>query len=195
MRASVTDALTRSLFREWAEVGYGALSLERVAKRAGVGKAALYRRWSCKLDMAVERVETLGIDLAEFADTGTFKGDVRALVGQLRQLLRHPIVRRVLPDLQAEMLRSPELAKAVRGRLQVVRRERGKELIRRAIARGELSNDVDMELLLDAFAGLIYWRMIATGRRSSDQYLDELTRAIVAIAHGSQGAPGTGHGR
>lgn len=39
MQRRVTDALTRALFVEWARVGYAALSLEAVAKRAGVGKA------------------------------------------------------------------------------------------------------------------------------------------------------------
>ncbi|RIX98164.1 TetR/AcrR family transcriptional regulator [Aureimonas flava] len=46
-RSSVTDALRRT-FGEWARVGYAALRLERVAKRAGVGKAVLHRRWSSK---------------------------------------------------------------------------------------------------------------------------------------------------
>jgi AcrR family transcriptional regulator len=45
MRPSVTEALTKALFEEWARTGYGALSLETVAKRARVGKAALYGRW------------------------------------------------------------------------------------------------------------------------------------------------------
>ncbi|RYZ59046.1 MAG: TetR/AcrR family transcriptional regulator, partial [Proteobacteria bacterium] len=49
MQPAVTDALTRELFGEWAERGYAAISLERVALRAGVGKAALYRRWPSKL--------------------------------------------------------------------------------------------------------------------------------------------------
>ena len=184
MRESITEALTRALFVEWAKVGYGALSLEAVAKRAGVGKAALYRRWSCKFDMVVDRVETLGIELAEVPDTGSFEGDTRALMGLFSRILRHPLVRRVVPDLHAEMLRSRELAKAVRGRLQVVRRQRGEVMIRRAIERGELSADINVALLLDALGGLIYWRMIVTGRRSDNRYLDELTRAIVAMARG-----------
>ena len=38
-RTEITDALNRAFFDEWARVGYGAISLERVAKLAGVGKA------------------------------------------------------------------------------------------------------------------------------------------------------------
>ena len=51
-RPQITDALTRTFFEEWSRVGYSALSLDAVARKAGVGKAALYRRWRSKADMA-----------------------------------------------------------------------------------------------------------------------------------------------
>ncbi|WP_439570025.1 TetR family transcriptional regulator [Roseovarius mucosus] len=44
-RADLTDALYRAFFEEWAERGFAAISLERVAARAGAGKAAIYRRF------------------------------------------------------------------------------------------------------------------------------------------------------
>ncbi|THD53513.1 helix-turn-helix domain-containing protein, partial [Phenylobacterium sp.] len=47
-RPQITDALARRFFEEWARVGYSALSLDAVARKAGVGKAALYRRWRSK---------------------------------------------------------------------------------------------------------------------------------------------------
>ena len=191
-RASVTDALTRALFVEWAERGYGALSLERVAARAGVGKAALYRRWPSKLAMITERLETLGIELAVDPDTGSMQGDVRALLEQLRRVLRHPLIGRILPDLHAEMLRSPELAAAVRGRLQGERRRRGENVLRRAVERGEISPDIDVELINDALAGMIYWRMIVTARRADARYLDGLASAIVALARSAGGPPPLG---
>ena len=188
-RASVTDALTRALFVEWAERGYGALSLERVAARAGVGKAALYRRWPSKLAMVTERLETLGIELAVAPDTGSLQGDVRALLEQLRRMLRHPLIRRILPDLHAEMLRSPELAGAVRGRLQTERRRRGEVVVRRAVERGEIASEVDVELINDALGGLIYWRMIVTARRADARYMDRLASAVVAMARSLGEAP------
>ena len=63
MQPAVTDALTKALFEEWAEFGYVGISLERVAQRAGVGKAALYRRWPSKLAMVVDRLEAVGIEV------------------------------------------------------------------------------------------------------------------------------------
>src|SRR5258707_518226 len=49
LQTEVTDAITNAFFEELAEVGYGRLSIDAVARRAGVGKAAIYRRWKSKL--------------------------------------------------------------------------------------------------------------------------------------------------
>lgn len=179
MQPAVTEALTRALFVEWARAGYGALSLERVARRAGVGKAALYRRWPSKLAMVCDRLEQLDIELAQVPDTGSFEGDVRALLESLRRLLRHGLVRRILPDLHAEMARSSALSGAIRGRLQVTRRERATLILQRAIERGEIGADTNIELANDALGALIYWRLIVTGARASDAYLDQLALFLV----------------
>jgi AcrR family transcriptional regulator len=179
MLPAVTEALTRALFEEWARTGYAALSLENVARKAGVGKAALYRRWPSKLQMVADRLEVLGIELSQDRDTGSFRGDVAAVLADLRRLLRHPLIRRILPDLHAEMPRNPELAARIRGRLQTERRQRGSQLLRRAIERGELKPDVDAELLNDALGGMIYWRVVVTGGVADRRYLDDLCAFVV----------------
>jgi AcrR family transcriptional regulator len=179
MRTSVTDALTQALFEVWAQTGYGALSLEAVARRAGAGKAALYRRWPSKLAMVCDRVEHVGLALALSPDTGTFRGDLRTALGALCHLLQHPLVRCILPDLHAEMNRSSELAKLLRGRLQTERRERGTSIVRRAVARGEIPAHTDPEMFNDTF-GMLYWRVVVTAGRVDDDYLDALTDFLCA---------------
>ncbi len=180
MQPAVTDALTRALFEEWARTGYGALSLEAVARRAGVGKAALYRRWPSKLAMVSDRLEQVGVDLAESPNTGSLLGDVQALLRSVRRLLRHPLVRRIVPDLHAEMMRSPELAKVVHSRVQIARRDRSSTVFRRAIERGEIPADIDLDLANDATASLIYWRLIVIGERVDERHLNQTARFIVA---------------
>jgi AcrR family transcriptional regulator len=180
MQPAVTDALTRALFEEWADYGYVGISLERVAQRAGVGKAALYRRWRSKLAMVTERLEDVGIELAPIIDTGTLEGDIGAMLYQLRRVLRHRLVRRILPDLHAEMQRNPALAGGVRSRVQIERRQRSASIIQRAIARGELPANVDIDLFNDAAGGMLYWRMIITGERADRLYVGALARFIIA---------------
>ncbi len=189
MLPAVTEALTRAMFEEWARTGYAALSLETVARLAGVGKAALYRRWPSKLAMAADRLEALGVELSPDRDTGSLRGDIAVVVSDLRRILRHPLIRRILPDLHAEMPRNPELAARIRGRLQVERRKRGTLLVARAVARGELPAEVDAELASDALGGMIYWRMIITGGVADRRYLDQLTAFIVDGLRGAIASP------
>ena len=148
MQPAVTEALTRALFIKWAESGYAALSLEAVAKLAGVGKAALYRRWPSKLAMVLDRLEAVGLRMTDVPDQGSLAGDVRSLLLATRRVLRHPLVRRIVADLHSEIVRTAELREAVRP-FQVARRERADAVLNRAIARGELPASIDFELAKD----------------------------------------------
>jgi AcrR family transcriptional regulator len=100
-RPQITDALTRVYFEEWARVGYSALSLDAVARKAGVGKAALYRRWRSKADMASDLVKQLSaaIVMVDPGDHGSLEADLYAGLVAVRRILSHPLVRRILPDL------------------------------------------------------------------------------------------------
>jgi len=59
LQSEVTDAIQAAFFEELAAVGYGRLSIDAVARRAGVGKAAIYRRWRSKLDITVALTSTV----------------------------------------------------------------------------------------------------------------------------------------
>jgi len=184
LQRRVTLALTRALFIEWARHGYGELSLEAVVKRAGVGKAALYRRWPSKLAIVADCLERVGIAAAPTPDTGSLVGDLEAMLITFRKQLRHRVVRRVIADLHAEMTRNSPLAQRVRQRLQKEHRERGEMILRRAMARGEISADTNLELVKDATAAMLYWRLVVLGKSTDDEYLQQLIQAILLIMQG-----------
>jgi AcrR family transcriptional regulator len=179
MQPRVTDALTRALFIEWARVGYAALSLEAVAKRAGVGKAALYRRWPSKLAMVTDRLETVGVDITATQDTGSLEGDLRAFLLSLRNLLSHRMVRQILADLHAEMTRNSQLADRVRNRLQTERRSRGTAILQKAIARNEIAGGTHEELFNDVGPAALYWCLVITGAAADDRYVEALVQMIL----------------
>lgn len=180
MRKTVTTALIKAFFEEWSETGYRALSLERVAYRAGVGKAALYRRWPSKHDMALELIREVGLNLTPIPDTGALKEDLRQILLSLRLLFRHPQIRRILPDLHAEMARTSAFSVAIRATLQYERRERAKVIVDRAVERGELPIGADRELANDALASILYWRLIVTGGRVNRAEIDKIVQFISA---------------
>ena len=116
-----------------------------MARKAGVGKAALYRRWRSKADMAADLVKQLSaaaITMADPGDQGSLEADLYAGLLAVRRILRHPLVRRILPDLYSAIQREPALAAAMRPG-EMMREKKVKALVDRAIARGELPADVD----------------------------------------------------
>ncbi|THV12491.1 TetR-like C-terminal domain-containing protein [Rhizobium rhizophilum] len=184
MRDEVTDSLLRAFLEEWAVHGYAALSLERVAARAGAGKAAIYRRWPSKLALAADAVQKFGMVLTDVADKGTLRNDLEAYLLMLRRALRHRLVRKILPDLYAEASRGSELGPVLKD-LSVSRRRGGASLIERAIGRGELPVGIDRDLAMDMIPASLYWGMIVTRRRITriqiQRQLDALVAGLQAI--------------
>jgi AcrR family transcriptional regulator len=179
MQSDVTDALTSAFFEEWARVGYAALSLERVAKNAGAGKAALYRRWSSKAAMASDLLSKVGLTLFALPETGSLEGDLLAFLLSLRRVLNHRIIRRVFLDLHAEIDREPALEAAIRP-FQEARRKRVSTLIDRAVARGEAPRSIDRETAADFMVSVLFWRVVVTRGRSDRRHLETLARMTAA---------------
>lgn len=163
IRTDLTDALFRALFEEWAQTGYAAISLERVAARAGAGKAAIYRRWPAKREFASAAIERAAPGLGGFGDHGSLEADILGYLTMARRVLRHPLVRRILPDLHAERMRSGDLAPLL-DRVASARRDSGQAMLDRAIARGELRPGIDREFAFDLIPSPLYWRMIVRCR-------------------------------
>lgn len=181
-RPQITDVLARIFFEEWARVGYSALSLENVARKAGVGKAALYRRWRSKADMAQDLVAQLTATVParlESGDRGSLEADLYAMGLAGRRLMRHPLVRRIMPDLYASMAWEPALAAALRP-TEAASQRKVATLIDRAVTRGELPADVDRALATDFLVGPLYWRIVVLGARCTRQQLQAMARMTAA---------------
>ncbi|SFW67910.1 TetR/AcrR family transcriptional regulator [Amycolatopsis australiensis] len=187
LQPEVTQAITDAVLQELAEQGYGRLSMEAVAKRAGVGKSALYRRWRSKQEMVDAVVTEFSVSRAAEADTGSLRGDLRETMHALIGWLTHPMFSRILPDLVAESARNPEWSRTAREYIGATRREAGEVMLRRAIARGELPGDLDLEMALDALAAPIYWRLVVRQAPPGPDYVDRLV-AYALRALGAQDA-------
>ena len=186
-RPQITDALARTFFEEWARVGYSALSLDAVARKAGVGKAALYRRWRSKADMARDLVAQVGATVPaslDAGDRGSLEADLYAMLLTGSRMMRDPLVRRIMPDLYAALEREPALMAALRPG-EAMREKKVKTLIDRAIARGELPADVDRRLATDFVIGPLYWRLVVLGERCTRRQIKVIAqKTAAAIAAG-----------
>ncbi|GAA4387870.1 TetR/AcrR family transcriptional regulator [Tsukamurella soli] len=174
----VTEAIRTATFALLAEVGFGRLSIEAVAERAGVSKTAIYRRWSSKQELVVGLVTPVAMTGLTVPDTGAFVTDLEAYLRAGRDVLSHPLVGVIAPDLLAEAARNPELSQSLVEALREPRRAQAAGLLDRAIDRGELPADTDVDLALDLVAGPLYWRLAVTHSEVSDDYLQRLVTAL-----------------
>jgi AcrR family transcriptional regulator len=186
LRDDVTAAIRAAVFAELAAVGYARMSIEGVARRAGVGKTAVYRRWASKLDMVVDIVPAVAAHDLRTPDTGTLHGDLRALLDTAARALRHPLASQIIPDLLAETARNPELTRKLEGALHGVQHTHATAVLRAAVTRGELPADLDPTLAVDIIVGPLYWHLAVVRAPLDDHYLDRLaaaTAAALAAAH------------
>jgi len=146
------------------EVGFSALTVEGVATRAGVGKATIYRRWPSKLPLVIEAFSQL--PQLEEVDTGNLVDDLKKMLRSYLQLFYTTPLAAVLPSLAGERAHDPQLSErfdpVIRGRRQPLVRA-----LERAVDRGELSPDLDLDLAADLIVGPIAVRLFFTGGKVS----------------------------
>jgi len=171
---AILEATTQLL----TEVGYGALTIEGVAARAGVGKATVYRWWPSKGALVIEAMSA-GLSEPPLTETGDLRQDlVTAVRGVMHTFARSPDGA-VIPALAADLLRDPEMAERFRAQVIRPRRSAVVEVFRRAADRGELPSDVDTELLLDVYAGAAFYRVLVSGEPVTDSLAEQLVSLLL----------------
>ena len=186
--AEADRAILRAAVDLLADEGYGGVTMEGVAARAGVGKATVYRRWHSKSALVVDAVDACREAGWQPPDTGSAREDLLAFVRGFMDVIRASDAGRVMPALVAELACNPELAAAFRDGFVQPRRARILEAVRRGVERGEVRADVDGEVVADAVVGLLQHRFLVTGMEIDDglpeRVLDLLWRGIAAPTPG-----------
>ena len=174
-----TDAIVAAFYDELTEDGHERLTMDRVAARAGVGKAALYRRWRSKEQMIAELVATLGGDESTPApDLGSLRDDLYAWFADAVVLGRDPLLRQVMAYAIAMARSSPELIEAMRG-VPGPDRDSARVILQRAIDRGELAPDTDLQIALDIITGPIWRRVMIAGDTLDPDYAKRITAMVL----------------
>ena len=167
-----------------AEHGAGGVTTGAVAQRAGISKATMYRRWDSKDALIADAIGTLVDREIVIPDSGTLEGDVRILLAEAVELYSEPRAAALMPELVAAIARTPALAAILRDGFLVRRRAALGEVLERAAARGELRDDVDRDVCIDLFGGVIFYRLLVTGGPLDARLVDDLTAVVVrAIAN------------
>ncbi|WP_242901608.1 TetR/AcrR family transcriptional regulator [Actinomadura terrae] len=177
----IDEAVAAAVRELLVEHGYQGLSIDRVAARAGVGKAGIYRRWRSKAEM-VFAVVVHGEEPVPPADTGTLRGDLAALVGHVARLLSAPHARLVMPGLVADLAADPGLSE--RFAAGFVDRERAVlgEILDRAAGRGEITSPTadDVAFAHTLVLGPVFAYLFLGGGAMPSDLTDRLAGALVA---------------
>jgi AcrR family transcriptional regulator len=176
--ARVDRAIVNSTLELMAECGVRDLRMDDVAERAGVGKAAIYRRYRSKDELITDAVATLVSEIT-IPDTGSTRADLLALMTQAVDLYSAPLAAKLMPAVIEEARRNTELASVVRDNFLAERRAALGEVLKRGMRRGDLRSGLDLELALDVLGGAIFYRLLVTGGPMDQQLAEGIVELIL----------------
>ncbi len=158
--------------------GYKALTMEKIARAAGVGKQTIYRWWRSKAEVVLEAFTAYAETEVPTPDTGAFRSDIERLI---RNIVRGfgqvsaPTVR----ALMAETLIDSEFRKAF-GEIFVARRQTVLlAILHRAIKRSEISEHTDVRTAMDLVYGALWHRFLHETGPMNRNFADRLADFVV----------------
>jgi AcrR family transcriptional regulator len=185
----VEQAILKATARLLAERGLQALTIEDVASLAKVGKTSIYRRWPSKGILALEAFLSEFLLLQPPIDTGSLASDLNeALSAWVRTVAGTP-TGRSLVALIAEAQTDPELAIAWSEAVIKTARNQHRSMIERAILRGEIPGDSDVDVLMDMLYGPAYHRLLQGHLPLTEGFVQQVVAVVVAGAKAGAAVP------
>ena len=162
---------------ELAELGYGALTIEGVARRAGVGKATIYRHWDGKLDLVADAVTTLK-EAVRPPETDDHRERIGGMISALAEHLAGSRFSACMPALIEASERDPAV-REFHHRTSAERRALMVGLLDDARAAGHLPVDIDTALLAELLVGPIFLRKLTSPTPFPPDQVDELLAMVL----------------
>jgi AcrR family transcriptional regulator len=151
--------ITRAAAELLLQRGFDRTTVDDVAARAGVGKATVYRRWPSKEDLAVAAMESLYSTEMPEPDTGSIRTDLAEGYRSVLLFLNTPDGAAFLRTSIAESVRDDRIAALHRSSTEQ-REQQTRVTFERAIARGEVRPDIDVDAAVQWLGGLLAIRAI-----------------------------------
>lgn len=159
------------------EKGFGAITVEKIAERAGVSKATIYKWWPNKAAVVMDGFMSAAAARLPLPDTGSVFNDV---IIHAMNLVRFLTSRegKIITELIGEGQLDLGLAEAYRTRYFNPRRLEARDLLKQGVQRGELQENLDLELCIDLIYGPIFYRLLLTGEKLDDAYVQGLVTTV-----------------
>jgi AcrR family transcriptional regulator len=161
------------------EVGYGALTIDGIAARAGVGKQTIYRWWPSKGAVVLDAfMKTIAPDIT-FPDTGDSLQDIRRWLRSVASVMASPQMGPHLAGLIGAKQSDPALAQAFDQQVHQPIRTVLNERIQRAQHTGQL-RPLDPDVAADLIVGPFWFRLLLAGKPADPNYIDTVLDALLA---------------
>jgi AcrR family transcriptional regulator len=171
--------MLRTAARILTRDGYARLTMERVAAESGVAKTTLYRRWPTKAALCMELYqEVAGNELGD-PDTGDVGSDLKHVANAVVRLQTKTVAGPALIGLIAEAQVNPDSRPAFLAEFAERRREVTRLVLNRAIERGELRADTDIDLVIDALGGAVTFRLLQGHAPLTREFADALVNLVL----------------
>jgi AcrR family transcriptional regulator len=160
------------------ERGFGGVTVEGIAARAGVSKQTIYRWWPSKVDILFDTLVEEADRRLKIPEDGPVVDAVRGYLRALARFLAKDDAGKVLLALLGEAQHDAETAALFHERYLDPRRARERALLKRGIAAGELPAGLNLDATLDALTGPIVYRAL-TGAKVSRPFVDALVDRVL----------------
>lgn len=164
---AVDAAILRAAYDLFIERGIDGAGIERIAKRADVGKLTVYRRWSSKEDLVAQAIEA-AVEQAEWPSNDRLaelpvRDLAERILDQQAETAASPEFRALVARIFGSSVSHPSLMETYWRHYVVPRRRATAALLERAKKDGTLPADTDVEVLIDMLAGAVVYRVLQPG--------------------------------
>jgi AcrR family transcriptional regulator len=171
---AILDAVVALLEQE----GYGALTIESVARQAGVGKQTIYRWWKSKAELVLEAYANHAASKLPMPDKDSLRADLEwFFCAAFKRLtdISGPTMR----GLMADAVYDPEFLEILREVLIAKRRAVLCQVLARGRARGELRPDADLDVMSDLLLGALWYRLLVQHARLDSRFAKQLVASVL----------------
>ncbi len=175
-RERALHAATKILRHE----GYSRLTMERVAAISGVAKTTLYRRWPAKAALCRELYLEVASRELHDPDTGNIASDLKYIANTVVRLQTRTVAGPAFIGLIAEALSDPESSAPFLADFAERRRKITRRALKRAIQRGEIRAETDVDLVIDALGGATTYRLLQQHAPLSRKFVDLLVNLVLS---------------
>lgn len=172
------DAIAAAAISLIQEVGYERCTIEAIALKAGVSKATIYRRWKNKQEVIASAISRHAFSQTPCIDTGNLRDDLVELLLAKVKVLKGPDGA-VIASIMSAAKMDAELAKAIPYSVRDGESQVHEVILERAIKRGEISINANLELLAEITPAIMTYRIFMSQQPVTRKFIEALVDDVL----------------